>query len=402
MPKNGNETGIQWTWVPGYVGATWNPSSGCERVSPGCTHCYAYTLHDQRHIVNRNAARAADVGGTPTETAAQVARLIGIDLPMPPQYDVPFSTVQMLDEKRLTAPLRAKKPHAYFVDSMADLWHVDVTDEFIDKVFAVMALAPQHLFQLLTKRPVRMRDYMAAAKPRIAALLYDAASSRARRTGRSSPPSDRVEASEDSAIRSGRAGDSSAARGGDDGQGHRGQVRDEDASGISDLPTSELEAHLVWPLPNVWLGVSAEDQQRADERIPILLDTPAAVRFVSIEPQLGPIDLSSFQPFARMAQRGSYRTARAVLGADLDWVICGGESGKGARPFDLAWARSLRDECAAAGVAWFMKQLGAVPSAREHGVLIWPERPLRNRHGSDPAEWPEDLRVRQIPNGGGR
>jgi len=127
-----------------------------------------------------------------------------------------------------------------------------------------------------------------------------------------------------------------------------------------------------WPLPNVWLGVSAEDQDRADERIPILLDTPAAVRFVSYEPALGPVD---FRPY--IDPRG---------GTTVDWVIVGGESGPAARPFDVMWAHMVIDQCLVeGGPAVFVKQLGSY------------YLDLRDRKGGDPGEWPEGLRVRQLP-----
>lgn len=144
-----------------------------------------------------------------------------------------------------------------------------------------------------------------------------------------------------------------------------------------------------FPLPNVWLGVSVEDQKRADERIPHLLRTPAAVRFLSIEPMLEEI--------------------RGINLEGIDWVICGGESGANARPFDLGWARSLRDQCKAAGVAFFMKQAGSLPHdgekvlygvgpygpAKEGLEPVWLD--LKDRKGGDPAEWPEDLRVQEVP-----
>jgi protein gp37 len=291
-----NTTGIQWTHVPGYVGATWNPTVGCTRVSRGCDNCYAFTLHDQRHLAWKRG-RYPDA---------------------PPQYHQPFSTVQMLDKKRLEQPLRAKAPHAYFVDSMADLFHEDVTDKFIDDVFDVMSVASQHIFMILTKRPERMRDLL-----------------------RSWP-------------------------------GYRGAS-------------------------NVWLGVSAEDQMRADERIPLLLDTPAAVRFVSYEPALGPVDFR----LVPIPIHGP----RELATSRLDWIIVGGESGSRARPFDLAWARDVLKQCDGrpSAAAVFVKQLGAKPVETNPalggmvGRTAYPLDKLVNRHGSDPAEWPEDLRVREWP-----
>lgn len=359
-----HQTGIQWTHVPGYIGATWNPTTGCTRVSPGCDSCYAFTLHDQRYKANRDAARHRGIGATPTETEAQVARLIGVVLPCPPQYDVPFSTVQLLDERRLTEPLRARKPRAYFVDSMADLFHEDVPDEFIDRVFGVMALSPQHIFMVLTKRPERMREYICAAELDVG-------------TARKATRADKVLwAGQDSEI-------SRAA-----GRWLAGMAYFGDPD----------QVEMKWPLPNVWLGVSVEDQERADERIPLLINTPAAVRFLSCEPLLGPVEFSDVTGRSDAIEQWG---KRALTG--IDWVIVGGESGPRSRPFDLAWARSLRDQCAAADVAFFVKQLGSRPVLGEHRhhdraiELIGEQPKLRHNHGGKPDEWPEDLRIRQWP-----
>jgi hypothetical protein len=161
-----------------------------------------------------------------------------------------------------------------------------------------------------------------------------------------------------------------------------------------------------WPLPNVWLGVSAENQRRADERIPVLLQTPAAVRFVSYEPALGPVD------FTRVgdgeigavydALRGGMRRSD-VGGPRLEWVIVGGESGTGARPFDIAWARSTIRQCRDAGVPVFVKQLGTrtfaqpvyVPGTDEIAGGVTLE--LSDTKGGRMEEWPEDVRVREWP-----
>jgi protein gp37 len=146
-----------------------------------------------------------------------------------------------------------------------------------------------------------------------------------------------------------------------------------------------------WPLPNVWLGVSVEDQKTADERIPLLLKTPAAVRFVSYEPALGPVD------FERWVDR-------TTDGSGIDWLIIGGESGPGARPCDIEWIRSAVRQCKAAGVAVFMKQLGAkpgksirAPDSDHSGRDYWEPIKLKSRKGGDPTEWPADLRVREFP-----
>ena len=359
-----HETGIQWTHQPGYIGAVWNPTTGCARVSPGCDHCYAFQLHDQRYLANRSSARAAGY------TSPAVAREMGVKLPVKaPQYDLPFSTVQLLDERRLEEPLRARKPRCYFVDSMADLLHEDVPDEYLDRVFGVMAAAYWHRFLLLTKRPERMREYLTR------------------------PPRDDNE-------RGMLFGGQPAAHFRID----KRATEYERFRALNPREDSEQFDPCAWPLPNVWLGVSVEDQERADERIPLLLDTPAMVRFLSCEPLIGPLSLNA------MAKRANNACLNALAGImwgpqqpsglqfpereglpRIDWVICGGESGRHARPFDLAWARSLRDQCRAAGVPFFLKQLGTHPY--EQMALL----KLRHSHGGDPEEWPEDLRIREWP-----
>lgn len=261
-------TSIEWT------DETWNPVTGCRKISPGCTHCYAETIAKRFW-----KARA-------------------------------FTDVRTHAD-RLDAPLHWRKPRMVFVNSMSDLFHEDVPDAFIDEVFAVMALCPQHTFQVLTKRPERMREY------------FDVL--------RDSWPRDRVDSigAAMNAIR---------------GRPERQPVP------------------VFLPLPGVWLGVSVEDQTRVDERIPLLLATPAAVRFVSAEPLLGPVDLSSVGPLRWDVLTG-WKPAHDGWpeGANtdrLDWLIVGGESGASARPMHPDWARSLRDQCQTAGVPFFFKQWG--------------------------------------------
>jgi protein gp37 len=149
----------------------------------------------------------------------------------------------------------------------------------------------------------------------------------------------------------------------------------------------------VWPLPNVWLGTTVEDQRRADERIPILLDTPAAVRFLSCEPLLGPVDVARWT--ISLGEGPGYRMLGYAPEPRIDWLIVGGESGPRARPMDLAWARSLVEQGRAAGVPVFVKQLGRRPYAeyRDHFAKL----DLRHSHGGDPDEWPAGLRVREVP-----
>jgi protein gp37 len=283
----------------------------------------------------------------------------------------------------LEAPLRWRKPSRVFVDSMSDLFHEDVPEGFIDQVFAVMAFASQHTFQCLTKRPQLMRAYMAGAA-----------------NGASRETAVAATMNQPAWLPAGRS--------------------------FPRYPAA-------WPLPNVWLGVSVEDQETTDERIPLLLQTPAAVRFLSVEPLLGPVDLNvaawgegqrhqSLEIQARMvAPPGlNWRSGFMPLRA-LDWVIVGGESGPGARPCDLAWIRSIIAQCKAADVPVFVKQLGArsIDSEYRNGVYSdidqraivaakalggpYPEHVgfnlilLRDRKGGEPSEWPEDLRMREWP-----
>lgn len=258
---------------------------------------------------------------------------------------------------KLDKPLKRRKPTMYFVNSMSDLFHVGVPDGFIDRVFAVMALCSQHTFQILTKRPERMAAYCPAGNRRNS--LYEAMEEVA------------------------------------------------DQFGIADFLYDDQ-----WPLPNVWLGTSCEDQQRADERIPWLLKTPAAVRFISAEPLLSEVDLSRWLQFQGPGWRYA-DDADSSGRPGIDWVIVGGESGHGARACDVAWIRSIVEQCKAADAKCFVKQLGsrcvqALPDslnwplgARREIAAPWRMR-LHHKKGSDLLEWPPDLRVRQFPRVGVR
>lgn len=199
----------------------------------------------------------------------------------------------------LELPLHWTRPRRIFVNSMSDLFHEDVPDHFITDVFRVMARAHWHTFLVLTKRPERMRDYMGS----------------------------------DSALEFDQAGEDRTFR----------------------------EENAAWPLPNVWLGVSVEDQSTADERIPLLHQTPAAVRWISAEPLLGPVDIG---PWLSVQLSLASEDPRSF--SRIDWLVVGGESGPDARPMNPDWVRSLRDQCVAAGVAFFFKQWGAwAPSMAE-------------------------------------
>jgi protein gp37 len=302
------ETKIQWT------DETWNPVTGCRKVSPGCKHCYAEGVADRFWATQYPPVE--DRVGTYTSSHGTLYT----DITRPRR----FTDVQVHPD-RLDQPLHWRKPRRVFVNSMSDLFHEDVPDDFIAQVFGVIASQERHTFQVLTKRPERAKKLLGGAWIQNEALFG--------------------------------------------------------------LPFEKR-----WPLPNVWLGVSVEDQERADERIPLLLETPAAVRFLSCEPLLGPVDLDAISTWAH---------AMPSEPVSIDWIIVGGESGAKARPMDLAWARSLVEQGRAAGVPVFVKQLGRRPIVShhafdEHGPVTI-DLHLRDSHGGDPAEWPEDLRVREFP-----
>lgn len=347
---------IEWT------DRTWNPVTGCTKVSKGCKHCYAegvsarFWSHQYVHSLER--------GFIPVK-AYRADRLDG---------RIRRFTDVITHDERLLEPLSWRKASKVFVNSMSDLFHEAVPDAFIDRVFAVMALAERHTFQVLTKRPERMREYLAGW---------------GRPSGMGGRLADVVGGIAD-ALPHQQRWDASYARG----------------------------RCFAYPLSNVWLGVSVEDQATADARIPLLLQTPAAIRFVSYEPALGPVDFTELpsrfdrddgdgecnRPLLRLnALKGGHWCGACFHDSQrLDWVIVGGESGRGARPFDIAWARKTVAQCRAAGVAVFVKQMGAnshgyLPEARAFTEALVQVGAFITGKGGDPAEWPEDLRVREFP-----
>lgn len=279
-------TGIQWTQE------TWNPTTGCDRISPGCDNCYALTM--AKRLKGMGQAKYQNDGDPRTSGP-------GFGLTVHPDA--------------LELPLRWRKPRMIFVNSMSDLGHARVPPNFLAQVWAVMMATPQHTYQVLSKRPERMRRALASD-----GFL------------------DRVQNAFD-------------------------EIEDDEWTirGREILPQLE-----PWPLRNVWLGTSIELDQysrRADD----LRETPAAVRFLSLEPLLGPLPSLSFE--------------------GIDWAIIGGESGKGSRPIDLGWVRDLMARGREAGTAIFVKQLGSV----------WAQGRGTDSHGGDWDAWPADLRVRQYP-----
>ncbi len=300
----GAKTSIEWTkGDDGSAGASWNPIQAlvappasmsertlighhCEHVSKGCIGCYAEGINLRL--------------GTKLAFKAQNRK----------------TPVILLNEEVLRQPLRWRRPRRVFVCSMTDLFGDWVKDEWIAAIFAVMALARQHTFIILTKRPERMRQWLIANQGQLD--LVDAAM-------------DRI--------------------------------------APAFWHDRELQDVGGWPLSNVWAGVSAEDQPTADQRIPILLESPAVVRWVSLEPLIGPIDLLSVQ--------------RPVGRCWLDWVVVGGAS-KGMRDVEppickVAWVRALQEQCNSAGVDFFLKQWGEWVEFRQVGAFDWlnatPQRP---------------------------
>lgn len=318
-----DKTGIEWT------DATWNPTRGCRRISPGCVNCYA-----------EDVATRFCGPGLPYEGLITLGRWNGKARFVPDKLDL---------------PLRWRKSRRIFVNSMSDLFYDGFSDEQIDQVLAVMLLAPQHTFQVLTKRAERMARYLSDPGLYMRILAGPASELRQRMPRLM-------------------------------------------AIGIS----NPAAAPAKW----IWWGVSVEDQQRADERIPHLLQTPAAVRFVSYEPALGPVNFG-----LRPMRDGC--GPKPIKATGLDWLIVGGESGTGARPFDIAWAHAAVAQCRAAGVPVFVKQMGAqciattpyMPRDAKYGAP--PQDGLRDRwplitsdpKGGDMADWPADLRVREWPRG---
>jgi protein gp37 len=315
----GDKTGISWT------DATWNPIRGCSRTiaagakQSGCGDgtgggCYA----------ERTAGRFCGTG-QPYEGLVRItakgARWTGV--------------VRMVAE-HLADPLRWRKPRRIFVNSMSDLFHESLTNEQIAAVFGVMAACPQHTFQILTKRAARMREWFEWAQ-------QHGDGQDVMRFGPSALLTCAWEAC-------------------------AGEVwGDADDPFDGDLPTAERFG-TTWPLPNAWIGVSVENQDAADERIPDLLATPAAVRFLSVEPLLGQVTIPQ------------HDQSMGPSHSPLDWIIIGAESGPGARPADPAWFRSIVEQCRAAGVAVFIKQIVVNGKLRK-----------------DVSEFPTDLQIQEFP-----
>jgi protein gp37 len=267
---------IEWT------DATWNPVRGCSRVSEGCRNCYA-----------EKVAHRFNGPGLPYEGLT----VLGSD---GPRWNGRLKFV----EEHLEDPLRWKKPRRIFVNSMSDLFHESLSHKDIERIFNVMRDAPQHIFQVLTKRPQVMKDFI---------IWY--------------------------------------------------------------MRQHCLGNDFYMLFKHIWFGVSVENQKTADERIPILLETPAAIRWISAEPLLGPISLTpglvdyltGIKPEHDSSCMGDCENCPVQAQTErLDWVVVGGESGHNSRPMNEEWASEIMDQCQAAGVPFFMKQMAKKQPIPEH------------------------------------
>lgn len=305
MSTNSN---IEWT------DNSWSPITGCTRVSAGCDHCYSARMTYRLEKMGQQKYTGLTV--------------------LNPAGDRHFNGVVKCHEDQLMIPFDWKKPRRIFVNSMSDTFHKNVPIEFIARLFAIMGLASWHTFQVLTKRIERAREILNSES--FAEMVADASS-------------EFSEFADDAAQRFGYV------------DVHERMTTDWRA-----------QAHDELPLSNVWLGTSVEDQSHADERILELLKCPAAARFLSVEPLLGPVDLTRIPEggsiehangdskpcFFNSLMVNPFRSPSRYGDGGIHWVIVGGESGPGARPMHPDWARTIRDQCVAAGVPFFFKQWG--------------------------------------------
>ena len=345
-------TKIEWVRSSnGEKGETWNPLAGCSRKSTGCQNCYAEKMTKRLEAmgVEKYQGLLNDHGR--------------------------FNGNVKLERDALMIPLKRKKPTTYFVNSMSDWCHENVSDDWRDQMLAIAALTPQHTYQYLTKRADRMNRYLQALRD------YD------------EPVSEYW----------------------------LGDTLQELSEGRITRKVLQ-DTRIDKPLPNVWFGVSVEDQKTANERIPLLLQTPAAVRFLSVEPLLEYVRIKNEWLSDRGGVPGTM--GQWAKKPDIHLVIIGGESGPNARPFNIEWARQLIRDCKAANVPVFVKQLGGYVLCRndngfegEHDQA-WPDGTayqdnpsgyredyqgapvrvrLKDKKGGDMSEWPLDLRIREMP-----
>lgn len=352
------KTSIQWTDMSANPFRARHNRTGktgwhCTKVSPGCAACYAETLNGR----------------------------FGTGLPFQARST---SEVEMILDLSVMEKLRRrKKPQKVFLADMTDAFGDWIPDDWLDQVFTFIAMSPQHTFQVLTKRPARMRRYFAER------TLGDAYTTILR-------SADQEPAFADSPLDT-----------------IRGILRVLDSWEVRDGYQAKSPPPKAWPLPNLWMGTSVEDQEQARRRIRDLAHVPATVLFLSVEPLLEAVDLTRIDNVAGETYNALTAEVRTSRGRKfrtsdtqpISWVIVGGESGprSKARPCNLAWLRSLRDQCRDAGVPCFLKQLGSRPFVDRNdeiggGIHCHLPLKLKDHHGGDEAEWPEDLRgCREFP-----
>jgi protein gp37 len=320
-----------------------------------------------------------DRPGAPYEGLTRYRTFMGRDCDLNPvgidhtkHQGTDWSGEVRLVPEQLETPLRWRKPRRVFVCSMGDLFHDRVPNEYIAAVFGVMAAAPQHTFLVLTKRPARMRRW----------FEWVERSGSGSDLCRGGLPNGLLACAWEACL---------------------SEAGDERVTWT--MPTRRVFGD-SWPLPNVWCGASVETPEHL-HRLDDLLRCPAAVHFLSAEPLLAELDVRPYlddQGYESGGPQGWVPT-----GPGLAWVVVGGESGPGARPCDVTWIRSLVRQCRAAETPCFVKQLGTHYTDAVNGVGGYLARPpeeygqlrwrLKHRKGADPSEWPEDLRVREMPRG---
>lgn len=315
----------------------WNVVTGCTPAGAGCANCYAKRLFPR--VYGRDMVPCtADEATNRDPNTGQVTVDIGAHAFLRPRR---FADVQTHPE-RLDKPLHWRKARRVFVCSMGDLFHEDVPDDFIAAVFGVMAACPRHIFQVLTKRPERARAWFDALSTETCRPSLDSANpcfNQARFAG---------------------------------------------------VDENLLRLGAPWPLPNIWLGASVSTRADLDRVMRDLPHVPAAVHFISYEPALEAINARPWlgRPLEFDGDPGER--------GGIDWVVVGGESGPKARCCDIAWIRSVAEQCKAADVPCFVKQLGINPGRRVGKVWHpWFGEGKRN----DPSKWPKDLRLREMPQG---
>ncbi|MCP4566509.1 MAG: phage Gp37/Gp68 family protein [FCB group bacterium] len=335
---------------------TWSPIIGCSKVSAGCDNCYA-----EKQAVRVCHCLSVTQGDQSGGTWAEYSSVLNWGGDEPEAKALGWNGKTAIVSANMEKPLHWKKPRIIFVCPMGDLFHESVPFELIDRVFTIMAQCPQHTIKVLTKRPGRMLEYYKRLSPALDQGMIEL------------PRHERLT--------------------------------------IGDFRKKTGECfRRHWPLPNVHIGVSVEDQATADERIPLLLECPAAVRFISAEPLLGPIDFSGAEyhqerwTCVKMPAKGCgwsgmppestyddhcfcYRCPECgsfMKSSELpciDQIIVGGESGPNARPMHPDWVRSIRDQCVAAGVPFFFKQWGEWSADREKAGVQWSTGGPLPQHG---------------------